>query len=74
MGNSIGSQTHSNKVPFLVQLKPKNFFIPVISSFRRRNLIFKLARISRFLINILASIDQVFLINFQFQVSKIQFR
>ena len=47
--------------------------IRVDLSFRQRKLTLKLAWISRFLSNILASIDQVFLINFQFQVSKLKF-
>ena len=49
------------------------FFIRAILSFRRRKLTLKLAWISSFLSNILASIDQVFLINFQFRISKIKF-
>ena len=44
-----------------------------MSSFRQRNLTLKLAWISSFSSNILASIDQVLLINFQFRVSKIKF-
>ena len=40
------------------------FLIRAILSFRRRKLTLKLAWISSFLSNILASIDQVFLINF----------
>ena len=63
---------------FLVQKlrfpKALKLSIQVILSFCRRNLTLKLAWISSLSCNILASIDQVFLINFQFQVSKIKFR
>ena len=47
--------------------------IQVISAFRRRKLTLKLAWISSFFINILVSVDQEFLINFQFQESKTKF-
>ena len=47
--------------------------IRVDLSFRWRKLISLLAWISSTLLNILPSIDQVFLINFQFQVSKANF-
>ena len=58
----------------LLTFKALKFSIWFISSFRRRKLTLKPAWISRFSYNILSSIDQVFLINFQFQVSKIKFR
>ena len=59
---------------FLNSTKASKFFIRVILSFRRRNLTLKIALQFKIFRNIFAFMDQVFWINFRFQVPKFKFR